>query len=330
MLGIAKTLPANTKPSLPTAKNQTDVPYWKIATSDNTRKAYQADIRHFIASGGLLPATTETIIQYLETQASQVNPRTLKRRLVAIKQWHILQNSADPTANPLIKKTLSGIARVHGQPPQRASIISVAQLNALARHLALHPSLINLRDNALIQMGFFGAFRRSELVAIKWEHITFVPQGIEILIPHSKTDQEGKGAICAIPYGEHPLCPITALRKWQEQTQLTQGFVFRGIRHEKYSHNGLSATTVNQILKRRAEECLWPHAEQFSGHSLRRGFATAASQQGATMGAIMRQGRWRHEGTVHGYIEESNRFEANAAAAILNKKTKILEVNNDG
>lgn len=63
--------------------------------------------------------------------------------------------------------------------------------------------------------------------------------------------------------------------------------------------------------------CQWPNATRYSGHSLRRGFATAASQRGATLGAIMRQGRWRHEATVYGYIEEGQRFEANAAGLLL-------------
>lgn len=83
--------------------------YIQAATSHNTRKAYQSDIRQFIASGGLLPCSTENLLHYLQEQASKLNPRTLKRRLVAIKQWHIYQGFPDPTLHPLVKKTLSGI-----------------------------------------------------------------------------------------------------------------------------------------------------------------------------------------------------------------------------
>lgn len=82
-------------------------PYWQVATSTNTRKAYQSDIRHFIAAGGFLPATTEGILHYLNFHASLMNPRTLKRRLVAIKQWHVYQNFNDPTVNPLVKKNFA-------------------------------------------------------------------------------------------------------------------------------------------------------------------------------------------------------------------------------
>lgn len=298
-------------------------PYWQIATSDNTRKAYQSDIRHFIAAGGFLPTTIEKILFYLHQQASLVNPRTLKRRLVAIKQWHIYQNFPDPTAHPIIKKTMRGIARAHGKPAARAPILTVEQLMALSISLIAEATPCALRDNALLQIGFFGAFRRSELVAIQWQDISYVPEGIKILIPRSKTDPEGEGQLCAIPYGQLPLCPVRALKQWQEWAGFTQGFVFRSLRYGRCNvQKGLAAKTVSDIIKSRAIQCQWPNASEYSGHSLRRGFATAASQQGASLGAIMRQGRWRHEGTVHCYIEEGKQFEANAAAAVLNQAVK--------
>lgn len=309
-------LPTETTEALPT--EAVSQPYWQVATSANTRKAYRADIRHFISAGGLLPTTTEGLLHYLNQQAHWVKPHTLKRRLVAIKHWHTYQEFPDPTLHPLIKKTLRGIARTHGQPPEKAPILSVEQLMALSTRLIAEANLRALRDNALLQIGFFGAFRRSELVAIQWRHITFVPKGVEILIPRSKTDPEGEGCVCAIPYGQLPLCPVMALQQWQQQSGIADGFIFRAIRHGKCDlKRGLSPAAVNRIIKQRANESQWPNASNYSGHSLRRGFATAASLRGASLGAIMRQGRWLHDATVHGYIEEGKRFEANAAASIL-------------
>lgn len=304
-----------------------DKPYWQIATSHNTRVAYQADIRHFMVSGNVLPATTESVLHYLNQQAGQLNARTLKRRLVALKHWHTYQNQADPTTHPLIKKTLRGIARAHGKPPEKAPVLSIEQLTQLVAELNQLQNLKTLRDNALLQIGFFGAFRRSELVAIQWEHITFVPEGVKILIPRSKTDPEAMGQICAIPYGQLPLCPVTALKKWQDASGLTEGFVFRAICHGKcYSEKNLTPKSVSTLIKKYAVKHQWPNAENYSGHSLRRGFATVASQRGASLGAIMRQGRWRHEATVHGYIQEGKLFEANAAATVLAEVTSIPTV----
>lgn len=303
---------AETQPQTPVS------PYWQVATSENTRKAYQTDIRHFIAAGGLLPTTTEGLLRYLNQQANKLNTRTLKRRIVAIKNWHTYQGFKDPTAHPIVKKTIRGIARTHGQPAIKAQILSVEQLTTLVTRLAASTALIDIRDNALLQIGFFGAFRRSELVAITWENISFVLEGVEILVPRSKTDVEATGETCAIPYGKSPLCPITALTRWQKASGITSGAVFRAIRYDRCNtKRGMSAAMVSDILKRHALKCQLPNATQYSGHSLRRGFATAASQNGASLGAIMRQGRWHHEGTVYGYIEAGQRFEANAAAAIL-------------
>jgi integrase len=292
--------------------------YIQAATSQNTRRAYQADVRHFMAWGGLLPTTPDLLLRYLQEQAATLNPRTLKRRLVAIKHWHTYQGFTDPTAHPLIRKTLSGIFHIHGTPPEKAPAFSVEQLIRLVYYLSTQGTLSAWRNSALLQIGFFGAFRRSELVAMRWEHTHFVPQGVEILIPRSKTDQTGKGTICAIPYGSSALCPVTALHRWHEESSSVSGPVFcQMLKGNKITSRALSSNSINKIVKTLAIACQLPQAIRYSGHSLRRGFATTASQKGASFGAIMRQGRWRHEGTVHGYIEEGQRFDANAAGSIL-------------
>lgn len=295
--------------------------YLHAATSDNTRKAYRHDIRHFLRSGRFLPATIETIINYLQEHASSLNPRTLVRRLTALKNWHTCQGFPDPTAHPLIRKTLTGIQHIHGKPKEKAAALTLAQLEQMVTYLQQQGDLCSLRNNALLQIGFFGAFRRSELITIQFENITFVPEGAEILIPRSKTDQLGEGQVCAIPYGDTTLCPVRALKIWCETADIKSGYVFRYIdRHGNIGSTSLSAQTVNLIIKNVAKNSGISNADELSGHSLRRGFATSASQNGASFVSIMRQGRWRHEGTVLGYIEEGQRFETNAAKVILQKE----------
>ena len=308
--------------------------YIKAATSQNTRRSYQADIRHFYGWGGKLPATTEMLLQYLQTYAALLNPKTLKRRLIAIKHWHTFHEAPDPTAHPLVKKAFSGILHVHGKPAEKAKPLSAEQLTKIADILKQQTTLANSRNNALLQTGFFGAFRRSELTALCWEHITYVPQGMEILIPRSKTDQEGIGEVIALPYGNHLLCPVNALKEWQIKLSSPKtGPVFcRLLKNQQPTRQALSTQSVNTIIKSVAKACQLPDAENYSGHSLRRGFATTASQQGATLGSIMRQGRWRNETTVHGYIQEGQRFESNAATKILENLTPamVLSITQDG
>lgn len=299
---------------------QAHASYIQHATSNNTRKAYQADIRHFMTWGGGLPSTPDVVIRYLEAHADVLNSRTLTRRLTALKHWHLYQGFLDPTSNPMVKKTLTGIKNVHGKPKDKAPAMTLETLVLLSDHLSMRGRLIDLRNRTLLQIGFFGAFRRSELVAIRCEHLNFVSEGVEIMIPRSKTDQGGEGQFCAIPYGNQQICPVTTLQTWLKAASIEDGCIFRQLsKSGDILPQGIAASHVNIILKQLAIDCGLAHAALYSAHSLRRGFATQASKNGASFGAIMQQGRWKHEGTVLGYIEEGKRFEGNAVNVLFGK-----------
>jgi len=295
-------------------------PYITAATSDNTRKAYRSDIRHFEQWGGQLPATSQKIVLYLQAFATTLNPRTLSRRLIALKQWHVYQGFSDPTQHPLVQKTLVGLMRVHGKPKNKARALTPQELLKIASYLLGDDSLIALRDNALLQIGYFGAFRRSELVQIGVEHLQWKEEGVEIVIPNSKTDPLHEGQVVAVPFGKSPLCAVTALKTWLSESEIQKGVVFRRIlRSEKMGENALAPLSVNHILQKWARICGLNQVEQLSSHSLRRGLATSASRAGAGIQAIQRQGRWRSVNTVMEYIEEGERFVENAAASVLKK-----------
>lgn len=292
--------------------------YQIAATSDNTRRAYQADIRHFEIWGGQLPATTEVVLHYLHAFAETLNPRTLSRHMTAIKQWHLYQNFPDPTQAPIVRKTLNGITRVHGKPKDKAPPLLPEHLIKVVNHLVKQTPLWASRDNALLQVGFLGALRRSELVAIRMENINWLASGIEILIPQSKTDQLNKGQYCAIPNGNEQLCAVRALKTWIEQANIKDGYIFRRVhRGNKISDLNITPDTVNELLKKHTLAAGIENAATFSSHSMRRGLATTASRNGASLAAIMRQGRWKQVDTVMEYIEAAQRFEENAAAQVL-------------
>ena len=294
--------------------------YQIAATSDNTRRAYQSDIRHFQNWGGQLPSTSEGILRYLHAFANTLNPRTLSRHITAIKQWHRYQNFPDPTQSPVVTKTLTGIARVHGKPKEKAAPLLPEHLIKITEYLSAQNTLATMRDNALLQMGFLGALRRSELVEIKMDHIQWKPEGIEILIPKSKTDQENTGQYCAIPNGNEKLCAVRALKEWLDKAKINEGFIFRRIyKGDKITDMSLTPTSVNDILKKHAKTCGIENATDFSSHSMRRGLATTASRDGVSLPTIMRQGRWKQVDTVMEYIEAAQRFEENAAGQVLQK-----------
>lgn len=180
--------------------------------------------------------------------------------------------------------------------------------------------LIDCRNQALLLIGFFGAFRRSELVNLQWKDIRFVPEGIEIQIVRSKTDPGGEGQVCAIPKSENEiLCPVSALSAWHDRSGGSSGSVFRQMTVSgRVLDRGIKPHQVTAVIKSLIKAGGIDSTE-YSSHSLRRGFATEASRLGAPFVSIMRHGRWRHEGTVLEYIDEGNRFEQNAAGIVMGK-----------
>jgi site-specific recombinase XerD len=145
-------------------------PYLHAATAKNTRQAYQADILHYEQSGMPLPATTEDVVNYLQLFADKLNPRTLSRRLTALKHWYTYQGFDDPTSHPVIRKTLKGITNTYGKPKNKVPPLGPEQLSQMVAYLQQKDAMTSWRDNALLRLGYLGAFRRSELASIQYDH----------------------------------------------------------------------------------------------------------------------------------------------------------------
>ena len=295
------------------------------ATADNTRRAYRSAIRHFYAWGGVLPCDTAMVTRYLLNYAPSLNPRTLALRLTALSQWHRFQNFADPTEHPELRKMLRGIGRTHGKPKKKAKALPLEDLERMIAALSVQDGLMALRNSALLQLAFFGAFRRSEVVSLQLQDLRWEPDGLQITLMRSKTDQEGLGLTRAIPYGARDgiCCPASAVKRWLQAAGLSSGPVFRRI--TRWGHVGddaLHAGSVNTILDACAAAIQLPYAPELSSHSFRRGLATSAHLAGANFLDIKRQGGWRHDGTVQGYIEEADQFKHNAAGSLLQRNQR--------
>jgi integrase len=290
------------------------------ATSDNTRRAYRSAIRHFLNWGGVLPSDVQTLVRYLLTHSQSLNPRTLALRLTALSQWHLQQGFPDPSASASVRKTLTGIERIHGKPKKKAKALPVEDLELIIQSMATLDTLQAKRDRALLQLGFFGAYRRSELVNLQISHLQWESEGLVITLPRSKTDQLGQGIVKAIPYGDGVCCPVSALRNWLDAAEIQSGTLFRRV--NKWGQCGTQAlhpSSINTILAVCAKRAGLTYVPELSSHSLRRGMATSAHRAGVDFRDIKRQGGWRHDGTVQGYIEEAGQFEGNAAGALLSR-----------
>jgi integrase len=275
----------------------------QAATSANTRRAYRSDLAHFLSNGGCFPATAANVAAYLARFGGGLAVATLARRLVAIGRAHTSQELKNPCQAELVRLTLRGIRRTYGRPQRQALALTKEQLGLIVASLGNSPR--DFRDRALLLVGFYGAFRRSELIAIDCKSIAWSRQGIIVTIAKSKTDQERKGREVAIPLGLTSICPVRALECWLEVSGISEGAVFRSIdRVGRISRDALSADAVSVVLKRRLKETGCNPCD-YSGHSLRAGYVTDAANAGIPTWKIRRQTGHSSDAMLDRYIRQS-------------------------
>lgn len=218
-----------------------------------------------------LPASPEAVAAFLAAEANRgVKPSTIGRRLAAIRYAHKLAGHEPPTNSEAVKATLRGIRRTAGSAPVRKAPATADKV--LAMVAKADTDVKGLRDCALLLLGFAGAFRRSELVALDVTDLQFCDSGLRVIIRKSKTDQEGLGITIAIARGSIA-CPVDAVHAWIKTAAITEGPLFRAVtRTGKISVRQLSARAVAELVKTYARRAGLKAAD-FSGHSLRSGFA---------------------------------------------------------
>jgi integrase len=279
------------------------------AISEATRAAYLGDWAEFTAwcrsqnvDPTVLPIHPVLVAAYLAGLAEKIGRSALRRRVAAIVYHHRRRGLVWSSQQVAIRETLLGIARSHGKPVRPAAALTSTEIRHLIASCA--DDLPGLRDRALFLVGFAGALRRSELVAIDHVHLRFEADGVVIHIPHSKTDQAGKGANVTLPRMRgDDTCPVRALERWLTQARITRGPVFRGITAHGTIETRLSPDGVRKILLRRAALAkLTVHpSERLSPHGLRAGLITEAYLAGAPDEQVMQHTRHADLSTMRGY-----------------------------
>ncbi|MEC4722763.1 tyrosine-type recombinase/integrase [Noviherbaspirillum sp. CPCC 100848] len=296
-------------------------PYVKAATRDNTRKAYQGAVRHFeVEWGGFLPATAESVARYLVDHAETLSVNTLRQRLAALAQWHLDQGFPDPTKAPIVKKVLKGVQVLHPAQEKRAKPLQLEQLAQVDHWLATaiaeakakndrRAELRHLRNRALLLLGFWRGFRGDELTRLRAEHVEIVPgQGMTCYFPVTKTDWQIKGTTFKAPSLAR-LCPVDAYLAWINTAQISKGAVFRRIdRWGHVSNDGLHIDSLVPLLRSILKEAGVVSPELYSGHSLRRGFATWASANGWDVKSLMEYVGWKDVYSAMRYVEAADPF----------------------
>ena len=291
----------------------------------NTVRAYKSDFQDFglfcVKSGfNNLPADPKIISLYLTHLSSKnVKISTIKRRLVSIGVIHKMKGYYLDTKHPVIIENFMGIKRRKGTIQKGKKPLLINDLKQIIDVInnKKDPDTKKLRNKAILLIGFSGGFRRNEIVSLDMEDIEFVFEGVKITIKKSKTDQFGEGMIKGIPHFENSLyCPVNALKKWINISKIKKGPLF--VKFSKGSiltKNRLTDQSVALIIK---EYLLKTgiNSKNYSGHSLRSGFATSAAEAGAEERSIMAMTGHKSTEMVRRYIKEANLFKNNALSKI--------------
>lgn len=288
--------------------------------AENTARAYRGDLEAFRSwcaerNRSPIPATPETVAEYVADLARTLRVSTVARRLAGISVAHQLAGFESPTRSPLVRRTLEGVRRTYGTAPEQHA---PADLAAVRRMVARTPDTVaGARDRALLLVGFAIAARRSELVALQVADLEQHEHGYVVHVRRSKTDQHARGTVRALPRGTDPdTCPVAALEAWLTVAGIDTGPVFRSVTRWGTVGAAISGTTVAAIVKAAAARAGFDSA-RFSGHSLRAGFVTTAAARGASDRAISHQtGHAPGSRVLRDYVRHASVFTDNAATGI--------------
>ena len=348
---VSVPLPTSGGPAVPSLPSETLSQVAGAASrsrSESTRRNYTADWQRFTGwcqreGHGALPAHPLTVAAYLLDAAATVtesgeraySPATLARWVAGIGYHHRRAGHPAPGSDELVTATLSGIRRdyaAEGERPRspRAPLLTADIVTIVETMRADSGSwaaeVLERRDSAILLLGFAGAFRRSELVALTCRDVSLHRlDGLHIRLRKSKTDQEGRGSVRALPFTHsHASCPPCAWMRWAQvvaafdaggrpavirllrTAEPFAAHVCRGSRprmvptspwlrairkNGNLSDTPLSGAAVHKAIRRRAEQAGYDPdiVQQLGGHSLRAGFVTQAFRNGASAHAIMRQ-----------------------------------------
>jgi site-specific recombinase XerD len=325
--------PIARRSSLPTvsleAAREAAESYAKGSRAASTWRAYESDWRLFMAwcaevDLAALPAEAATVALFLAAQAKVgIAPSTLGRRLAPIRLMHVGARVPSPHDALEINEVMRGIRRAWKKPVTQKAPAVDADIKRMVD--AVEPqTLKGLRDRALLLLGFAGAFRRSELVALDTAHLSSRAEGLEVTLASSKTDQEGLGqriAIARVP--QSPYCPVQAVSDWLVAAEIVSGPVFRQMhRGDTVGHARLTAQSVALILKTLAAK-VGLEPSRYAGHSLRSGFLTSAARNRASIFKMAEQSRHKSLDVLREYVRNEERFEDHAAEGLLRPSTGV-------
>ena len=294
----------------------------KTAHAKNTVRGYESDLRGFKAwteanQMPYLPTSQEVVSCYVAALADAgKKSATISRAVCAIVGLHKEVGHDTPTGK-ILTETLAGVRRTIGTAPRQKDPVLAVDLKKMVE--ACSNDLAGCRDRLLLVLGWCGAFRRSEIVALQVSDVVVVRGGLEVTLRRSKTDQDGEGRVVALPRSSDvALCPESLLAEWLERSGITEGHLFRNVNRYGYcSTKGLHSDSIAKMVKGLARQAGLKNAEDISGHSLRAGLVTEAVLAGRTSLSIRRTTGHASDKMLARYFRSADMWRDNAAKGLL-------------
>lgn len=290
--------------------------YLRAATRENTRKSYSDAVRHFeVTWGGMLPTTSNKLVEYLNHYATKQTYSTLKLRMAALSRWHKDQGFYDPTKSPAVRDVLKGIRVEHPYQKKKAPPLTIEQLIQVdtwyeqsiqrARHQGSPDLGKLLRDRALIMLGFWRALRSDDLCRISLEFMTIPRRGdLTIYLPRSKGDRQAVGRKLVVHRVPQCCCPVTACLEWIDYLDERKGPLFRGFdRWGNPRSTVMNPKSIIPLLRKALGNAGIENPDSYTSHSLRRGFANWAIDGVMDIRSMMAYVGWNDINTAMEYVD---------------------------
>lgn len=284
----------------------------------NTLRGYRSDICSFsnycrdcLATS--LPASPDTVAEYISWLAKSKKPSTIARHLASISVCHKMAGFSTPVSSEIVKLTMAGIRRTLGVSQNQKVPIRIREIRAIVSEMGT--DLHSVRDRAVLLVCYAGALRRSELVALDVHDIVFVEEGAVLNLRQSKTDQDRRGVEVAIMRGSsESTCPIQSLQDWLAVSEIIEGPIFRAIvGNSKVSEDRLAPQGIARIIKKLAVG-VGLKSESIGAHSTRAGMITDSFAAGVAQAIIARHSRHRSN-AINTYIRE-DKFKQNPSGMV--------------
>lgn len=328
--------PSTTEVAIPVHLQEKAREYLEAELAKNTRAAYKSALRGFFSwcedeQRSPVPATAGTVVGYITWLAQKGRPwSTINQHLSAVAKIHEEHGHDSPREEAAVRKACKGIRRTHGTAPKNKK---AALLRAdVEKVLAALPAgtIMSVRDEALLLLGFACALRREELSELDVADVAFTPRGMTVTIKSSKTDKSGKGEVMGVPL--EAARTIVAMQGWLGGRGLEAGPLFLDFTPKGKLRNPpvrLSPQGVGKVVLRSLERAgVIPRQPRrkpsgaarrvrtHGAHSLRSGFITQARIDGKALDEIMTQSRHKSYEVARGYIRHVDVFDQNAARGV--------------